>query len=202
MDRSARIAAVALAHAECSALANTPKYNDLLMRPGEDSPAARDYYYRNPALSTCALTVLGVWRLAGCTELEVTAPYYPGRVGKAFSDVIALAYRFNAWCQGLSNPPFGLRAGDAWVITDADGADGHMGLCVEDQATMYSPLVTVEGGQFDGKWSTAVKGPLTRQFVRDGNGWLMGNRHLLGIIRGFMLPIPDENPVSAGDPAA
>ena len=170
--------------------AKVAKYLQFLTRPLDLASSAA--YYRSPGLSTCALTVLAAWRLAGCTDLECTAPYYPGRIGKAFSDVQVLAGRYGAWEQGKQAP---LRAGDAWVIVDGQGGDGHMGLAVADEVD--GVVATVEGGQLDPRGGSTGIGAFTRRLVRQGAGsgivWLMGARHIFGVVRAVNLPIPDTN---------
>ena len=187
------VADIAIAHAPCSARdADTSLYADLILRPSEAATTAqRAYYLANPSLSTCALTVLGCWRLAGLPDPEVQGPYYPARVGRAFADMEAVASRHGAWEAG---PPRGpLQRGDVWIITAPDGTDGHTGLVTADQALVTDPLATVEGGQFDGKGSTAVRA-FSRALRWDGAGvglrcW-MGQRVIYGVIRAAGLPIP------------
>jgi hypothetical protein len=193
MERAARIAQIALENAPCSPFdQDLARYLSLFSRPGE-SPAARAYYLQ-PGLSTCALTVLAVLRLAGCLEPEVVDPYYPGRIGKAFTDVQVLAGRFGAWQAALPSP---LLAGDVWVITAMGGSDGHMGLAVTDQGPDGS-VGTVEGGQLSGTHggSSAV-GAFTRHVVRSPGGvWMMGARKVFGVARGYLLPVPDDAAIS------
>lgn len=201
-----RIAQIAVDHAGCSARGPSPsdvdRYAELLIRPSDPAtPAARAYYLANPSpqFSTCGLTVLGCWRLAGCLEPEVTSAYYPGRIGRAFADMEAVAMRCGAWEPGLSSP---LKAGDVWIIVDAAGGDAHTGLCVADQADIGT-LATVEGGQFDGHGSTAI-GSFFRKLVKkpgDARFW-MGNRYVYGVIRAEKLPIPVEIQPEIAMPAA
>ena len=202
------VAAIALAHAGCSSRSPDPadvaRYAELLLRPSEAaSTAQRAYYLANPALSTCALTVLGCWRLAGLPDLEVQGPYYPARVGKAFADMEAVGTRHGAWEAG---PPRGpLLAGDVWIITAPDGSDGHTGLVTADQELVTDPLATVEGGQFDGKGSTAI-GAFSRALRWEGAGvglrCFMGARVIYGVIRAAALPIPVLAAPLTGYPAA
>jgi hypothetical protein len=170
--------------------ADPAKYLSFLARPLD--LASSSAYYRSPGLSTCALTVLAAWRLAGCTDLECTAPYYPGRVGRAFVDVQVLAGRYGAWEHGRQAP---LKAGDAWVIVDGHGGDGHMGLAVGDEQP-DGTVATVEGGQLDPRGGSTAIGAFTRRLVGQGAGsgrvYLMGQRHIFGVVRTQNLPIPDD----------
>lgn len=189
--QGAAIAAIALKYNDCSARGPTPedvdRYAEFIIRPTDPvTTAARAYYLANPSLSTCALTVLRCWGLAGVPDQEVVAAYYPNRIGKAFNDMETVGMRCGAWEAG---PPRGLLlAGDVWIITDAVGSDAHTGLCVEDQSAP-DKLETVEGGQFDGKGSTAI-GRFTRTLVKrpDGSVW-MGQRKIFGVIRGANMPV-------------
>ena len=127
------VAGIAIAHSGCSSRGPTPadvdRYAELIVRPSDpQTTAARAYYLQNPSLSTCGLTVLGCWRLAGLPDAEVAGAYYPGRVGQAFSNMETVASRYGAWEGGA--PRGLLLAGDVWIITDAAGGDAHTGLCV------------------------------------------------------------------------
>ena len=139
--RGARIARIALVFEGCSARADPERYLSLMLRPS-DTVSMRAYYLNQPfsgSFSTCGLTVLAVWRLAGCQEPEVVRGYVAGR---AFSDLETVAMRAGAWEAGKPASP--LKAGDAFVIVDGSG-DGHVGLCVRDQDSLFGPLETVEG---------------------------------------------------------
>jgi hypothetical protein len=190
------IADAALSHSNCSSRGPTPddvaRYTELIIRPSDPATVpARAYYLQNQALSTCGLTVLGCWRLAGLPDAEAQGPYYPGRIGRAFADMEAVAARYGCWEPG---PPRGLLlAGDVWIIVDDKGGDAHTGLCVADQDPADpAALKTVEGGQFDGKGSTAI-GSFSRKLVQTAfpaGRVMMGSRHIYGVIRAAGLPIP------------
>lgn len=180
MDRGPRVAAAALAAAPW---ADVPT---LLQRPN-DPPAARAYY---ATTSTCALSVLTWWRLAGMDEPEVTDAYFPGRVGQAFANVLAVARRFGAWVPTVPGVAPVLEAGDAWIITDDKGGDGHMGIVTARQVFVGDPLATVEGGQ--GPTGLQI-GAFSRHLAPSGGKWAMGSRFLLGVVRAANLPIPDSN---------
>ena len=127
-DRRDRIAAAALAHVDCCAHLNLDRYNEIIVRPADNSPSTLRYYDDNPQLSTCALFAIGCLRLAGCQEAECTARYLPahGPMRNAVADVQALARRFGAWVTSSApTPP--LRRGDVWIIVDDKG--GRMFVC-------------------------------------------------------------------------
>lgn len=193
LDPGTRLANLALSLAPCSAFLNTDVYTRLLCRPSEpQTTAARAYYLANKTLSTCALTVLGVWRLAGVADPVLTGPYYPDRVGKAFADIEALAAKWGAWeaFPDLATRP--LEIGDAWIITAPDGTDGHVGMCVSGMDPVSSAVETVEGGQFDGRWSTQISHFPARKLVQQlpGRRWMMGSRVVFGVVRASKIPLP------------
>ena len=198
------VAGIAIAHSGCSSRGPTPadvdRYAERIVRPSDpQTAAARAYYLQNPSLSTCGLTVLGCWRLAGLLDAEVAGAYYPGRVGQAFSNMETVASRYGAWEGGA--PRGLLLAGDVWIITDAAGGDAHTGLCVVDQVDP-GVMATVEGGQFDGKGSTAI-GSFQRTLATSPNGAVfMGQRHFYGVIRAAALPVPIPLPDVPGGAAA
>jgi hypothetical protein len=101
--------------------------------------------------------------------------------------------RAGAWDVGRPTP---LKAGDAWVITDGAGSDGHMGLAVADEAP-DGTVQTVEGGQLDSRGGSSAIGAFTRRLRPEGAGagrvWMMGARHIYGVARCALLPIPDLN---------
>jgi len=203
MDRRDRIAAAATSHAGCSDVLHPEIYEDIVVRPVDRTPALRGYYYGNAKLSTCSLTVIGAWRLAGCEEPECLESYLPA--GKAtrdsMVDIQRVAARYGAWVS--SSPPIPvMQLGDAWIISDLAGGDAHTGLCVSVPAVNPDGQITfvsIEGGQYDGKGSTAI-GRFTRTLTREGARLKMGQRYLLGYASAGALPIPDSNAPDLGDP--
>lgn len=193
--RGSRIADAARAHAGCSAVLLPDLYEDIVVRPTDRIAPARGYYFASPGPSTCALAAVGALRLAGCDEAECVAPYMPSghAMRNAMVDIQTLARRFGAWV--TSSPPVPpLQHGDIWIITDDIGGNAHVGVCLAD-ATMTPGAMTVqtlEGGQFDGKGSTAL-GTFTRTFVPQGARWRLGVRYLLGYASAAKMPIPDPS---------
>lgn len=202
-DRRDRIAAAALSHAGCSDVLHPDVYEDIVVRPVDRTAALRGYYYGNAKLSTCALTVVGAWRLAGCEEPECIESYLPAGkpMRNAMADIQRLARRFDgAWVS--SSPPVPpLQKGDAFVIGDATGMDGHVGIVVEDAIVTPGVWIakTVEGGQSDGKGSSAI-GAFTRTWHFTGGRWMLGARYLLGYASAGSLPVPDDLAPDPGDP--
>ena len=198
------VAGIAIAHSGCSSRGPTPadvdRYAERIVRPSDpQTAAARAYYLQNPSLSTCGLTVLGCWRLAGLLDAEVAGAYYPGRVGQAFSNMETVASRYGAWEGGA--PRGLLLAGDVWIITDAAGGDGHTGIATTDIDPATGLVQTVEGGQADVMGSTGT-GAFTRALRLVGGVWLMGTRRLYGWTRAELLPIPLATAPTDPAPAA
>jgi len=191
--RGSRVAAVALAHVGCSSVLRPDVYQEIVRRPADAGPMFDAFYMHNRAMSSCALAALGALRLSGVDAPETTASYFPngGPERDAVADVQALARRCGGWVTGSAPvPPF--RQGDVWIVTDGDGADAHVGLCVED--TIVQPdgswsVKTVEGGQYSGSDSSAIEAFVrTWRFV--GGRWMLGQRFLLGYASAEKLPIP------------
>lgn len=194
LDPGTRLANIALPLAPCSAFQNTDVYAGLLLRPSEAATTAqRAYYLANKSLSTCALTVLGVWRLAGVADPVVTGPYYPDRIGKAFNDIEGLAAKWCAWESAPDLAARPLEIGDVWIITDAAGGEAHTGMCVSGAVVIGGTwqVDTIEGGQFDGRWSTGI-GKFTRKLALDAPSgrWMMGPRRVFGVVRAAKVPLP------------
>lgn len=203
MDRGERLAAIALAHAGCSEILHQDVYIDVVVRPVDRTPEHQAYYTENLQLSTCALTAVGLLRLAGCVEPECTETYLPtGRpMRNAFVDVQTLARRCGAWV--TSSPPVPtFKRGDIWIIVDpATGGDGHMGTCTSDAILNTDgswTVNTVEGGQLPvdasghaQRGSSAIMA-FTRHFVRSGAHMMLGARCLLGYASAGSMPVPDD----------
>lgn len=203
MSRGERIAELARAHAGCSCVLHVDIYTDVIIRPVDRTALKTPYYINDPKLSTCALFAIGALRLAGCAEDECVATYLPGggRVRDAMVDIQALARRCGAWVSANS-PVAAPKAGDIWIIADAQGMDAHTGVCVEDAVPGPDSTwqaMTCEGGQFDGKGSSAI-GAFSRTFHFTGNRWMLGSRFLLGYASAEKMPVPDDDPAPPSDP--
>jgi hypothetical protein len=196
MARRDLIAQIALAHAGASATLKTDVYRHVVVRPADFCPPKLRYFDNNPVLETSALFVLGCLRLAGCTEPECTASHLPenGPVRNAMVDIQQLGRRFGAWV--TSSPPVPImRKGDIWIVADAVGGAAHTGICTSEagQADDGSwSVATAEGGQPDGKGTTAI-GTFTRSWGREGARLKLGDRYLIGYVSAERLPIPDTN---------
>jgi hypothetical protein len=205
MSKGQHVADVAQAHVDCSEVLDVDRYNDVIVRPVDRTPALIGYYDRNKSLSTCALFAIGCLRLAGCGEPECVATYFPGgSMRNAMSDIQALARRFDAWVtsSGPVDPP---KAGDIWIIADEHGMDAHTGVCLVDAALGSSSdanapastwvVDTAEGGQLAGDGGSSAVGKFTRTFRHEGNRWALGSRFLLGYASAEKMPVVDD-----GDP--
>jgi len=194
-DRRLRIADAARSHAGCSALLHPEVYEDLVVRPVDRVAPARTYYYANPGPSTCALAAVGALRLAGCVEPECVAPYLPAGqpIRNAVVDIQRLGYRSAAWMPAGASPMRAPGMGDIWIITNDSGGDAHVGVCVSDPVVGADGAIvieTVEGGQWDGRGSTAVQ-LFTRTFYRQGTRLRMGTRYVFGYAIADRMPIPE-----------
>ena len=208
MERGDKIAAAATAHAGSSSVLQPQVYLDLVRRPADCSPMLDQFYLHNKLMSSCGLAALGAIRIAGCTEPECTAPYFPGHgqpERDAVADVQTLARRFSAWVSASMPMPLPQK-GDVWIIADEHGGDAHVGTCISDASPGSSQdvnapaatfvIATVEGGQYSGSDSSAIES-FSRTFHLTSNRWMLGNRYLLGYASAAKLPIPE----TADDPA-
>lgn len=202
-DRRDAIAQAALSHVGCSEVLHVDVYADVIIRPVDRTPQLAGYYEKNPKLSTCALFVMGVLRLAGCTADEACATYFPAAhpMRNAMADAQNLARRFGAWV--TSSPPVpAMKKGDIWIIGDAQGMDAHTGVCTAD--AVVNPdgswtVQTAEGGQtaYDENHRPSAAGgssgieAFTRHFVPSGNRMMDGQRFLLGYASADKMPVPD-----------
>ena len=196
------VAAVATAHVGGSATKRPDIYEDVVVRPVDRVGRIHPFYYSDPRLSTCALFVVGCWRLAGIDAPETTASYCPpgGPERDAFVDEEVLAGRYGAFVRASSAAPT-ICQGDAWIITDAAGGDGHTGIATTDLDPTTLQMGTVEGGQADVMGSTGT-GAFTRTLRLVGGVWLMGTRRLYGWTRAELLPIPLATAPTDPAPAA
>lgn len=210
-NRGQRIAQIANAHAGSSSVQNVSTYQHIVRRPADQAPALDAFFLHNAAMSSCALTVVGAWRLAGCAEPEAVAPYFPngGPERDAMVDVGALGRRCPGGWVSASMPMPLPQTGDAFIVADEHGNDAHTGIFTSDavhgsRAAVNAPggtftASTVEGGQYSGKDSSAI-GTFSRTFKCVANRWMLGNRYLLGYVRAEALPVSDEDPSPPSDP--
>jgi len=180
-----KLVEIAQKYVGCSAFSRPDDYFEVVSRPS-DGPGAREYYR---TVSSCALFVLGVLRLAGVDGPETASPYFPARVGRAFADLEELAGRLHLF-ESLAATE--LLTGDIFIVANESGGDAHTGICTSD---CHEGLVnTIEGGQFDGHGSTAI-GAFTRRFTRRFDGrWMLGSRLLCYVIAGpdFAATLPPD----------
>jgi len=166
-------------------------YTDIIIRPVDRTGRLLAFYTKDPQLSTCALAVVGAWRLAGIDEAETTGTYFPPGGGErdAMVDIQTLSRRAGAWVEATEEPP-ALQAGDAWIIAYPGGKDAHTGIATSD-ATVEGDVVhvaTVEGGQAATMGSTASEA-FQRTLTKIGGKWMMGQRELLGWASAAKLPV-------------
>ena len=203
MDRRQKIAAAALAHADCSSVLNVPLYTEAVIRPVDRTDRLHSFYFGNKDQSTCALAAVGFLRIAGCEEDECVGTYFPPSGERnAMQDIQELAKRCGAWrAEAPDMPP--MKQGDVWVIANSQGMDAHTGVCTADAvvaADVSWTVPTVEGGQVPtDEHGRAVAGEgctaqlaFTRHFVKNGARWMLGNRYLIGYASADALPVPDD----------
>jgi hypothetical protein len=195
MDPRVAMATIALKHAPCSARQSVEVYTDLIVRPSDRNPKALSYFlgHGGSPPSTCALTALGVLRLAGVDDKLLTDPYKPGN---AMQDLQNVASHKGALVRNPKPPDGVLHNADCWII-DSDSGDAHAGICVSEASMQPdgSYLIdTVEGGQ--GPDSSAVEYFVGRHLVPKGGRWYMGARYVICQVvadKLGLIDVPDAN---------
>lgn len=179
----ARIADIARRYVDCGDHLDVERYLDVVQRPADRNPTGRRYMTGHP--STCALFVLGVWRLFGLEEPETVEPYvrldaHGGLAGLrvATADMQTAAGRRGAW----QAPRAGLvpQCGDGILIDDGTGVHAHAICCVSDARPLADgswEIDTVEGGQAPD--SSYIRAFTRRLVTARGRLW-MGSRYVLG----------------------
>lgn len=171
------LASIAMAHAGCSARNAVQVYTDIIIRRSDRNPKAISYFlgYNGSPPSTCALTVLGCWILAGMKDDVLVKPYVPGA---AMQDIQTVGAAHGALTRARAGDSFPLAQGDAWIIVDANGNDAHAGICTSDVTSQPDgsiQVATVEGGQ--GPDSSAIQ-QFMRTWRQVGGLWMAAARHL------------------------
>ena len=142
-----------------------------LIAPGETPAVAADY----ATLSTCGLTVRGLWGRIGMKDARLAAPYAPGSV---FTNLRAMATEAGGWSTDVAT----LGLGDAIMISEPD----HVGTVVklEPRSAGGVNITTVDGGSKDATGLQCIVS-FERAIGADGSivaGPLAGNgRKLLGV---------------------
>ena len=143
---------VALARYYDGVTARDPRYVELLRHPGDDARhgagwAAR--YYEDPRTSTCALTVLGLWRLAGVRSQLLQDAYRPGYATADMGSIARGAVAYHDVTDLLSGR-YSPRPGDAVMIVQTDGRREHAFTLVDVVETEIGWRVeTIDGGLVD-----------------------------------------------------
>ena len=136
---------VALARSYDGVGPQDPRYTALMRHPGDD-PAWAARYYPDPKTYTCALTVLGLWRLAGVRSSLLTDAYRPGY---ATADMGAIARGAGAYhdVSDLLRDRYRPQPGDAVMIVETSGRREHAFTIVDVLETEIGwRLETIDGG--------------------------------------------------------
>ena len=122
-------------------------------------------------MSTCALAVLGMWRLYGVDHDVLWKPY---KTGMAVANVVTVAKHFNAWMPADTVPI----AGDVALIGGQGGGNEHI-LTVTD--TTASRVNSIDGGQVLAGCQCILRCSRPMQ-TKLGRLWI-GNRRVSGVCR-------------------
>jgi hypothetical protein len=194
---------------DCGSRTRLDDYTEIQVRPADRTPAGL-HYFIDGRPSTCATSVLGLWRLvrdarlrAGLLERldhvpELDDPYVMQGKGLriATTDVQSFAGRQGAWIStrnrlpALDELP---HRGDAWLI-DSNGYDSHVGVAISDpygSGPNYK-LDCIEGGQGpDSTYIRVFEGVNARVLSPRGNAIYMGRRMIWGVANADLLfPAP------------
>lgn len=133
------VAALAASLAGLSAASDPDRYADTLAGPADGPQFRRDVLGQ----SCCALLVLAIWRLLGCTHELLRAAYVDGR---AMGNVETIARAFGAWRK--PNEDDGPGVGDAVRVVDERG-DQHVFTVIAfgEAADGRWRLTSIDGGQ-------------------------------------------------------
>jgi hypothetical protein len=162
-DEEARAQFVALAlsvEGLGAAAATRVAYLDLLACSPDETPAMREAMAE---MSSCALTIRGLWWRASCRHAILAAPYV---VGHAVSDLITIAHDYGA----LRPRTYAPRPGDVVYIDNP----GHvLTVIAVDGATVTS----IDGGQRDAAHLECI----TRR-TRTLAGTTLGGRPIVSVV--------------------
>jgi hypothetical protein len=122
-------------------------------------------------MSTCALAVLGMWRLYGIDDDVLWKPY---RVGHAVTEVVEVAKHHNSWLPANTVPEIG----DVVLIGGQGGGNEHV-LTVTDSS--HNRITSVDGGQVVASKQCILRCSRPMQ-SKLGNLWI-GNRRVMGVCR-------------------
>ncbi len=213
---------------DCGSRTRLEDYTEIQVRPADRTPRGL-HYFIDGRPSTCATSVLGLWRLvrdarrrAGLLDgLEVVpeldAPYVPegGGLRIATTDVQSFAHKQGAWTSTRNRLPAIAELphrGDAWLI-DSTGYDSHVGVAISDpyESGGTYKLDTIEGGQNpDSTYIRVFEGVNARVLTPRGTAMFMGRRMIWGVANADLLfpapafdgPTADERSRAIQDAAA
>jgi hypothetical protein len=141
-----------------------------LIAPLENPQAAA---YMVDKMSTCALTVRGLWRCYGVRHDILYKPYV---VGRAVADVVSVARTHSAW---FTNGAV-IEPGDVVLIGGDSSGPEHVLVCVS--VDNEDNLISVDGGQVTKEGKQVIK-QVTRKLVKKRSGLFLGQRRVNGICK-------------------
>jgi len=140
---------VTLARSYAPTAPTDPRYVELLEHPGDRAKHGAGWperYYPDPKTYTCALTVLGLWRLAGVRSQLLTDAYRPGHATADMGSIARGAVAYHD-VTDLLRDRYKPKPGDAVMIVEASGKREHAFTIVDVIETEIGwRLETVDGG--------------------------------------------------------
>lgn len=148
-------------HIGCGVGKDRDEYLRLVAGPGDQDDTMRKALC---TMSGCALTVRGLWRLAGLDHPLLRNRYV---VGHAMQDLEAIAREAGAWVMARGRRGAIPQPGDAVILESQTG--GHAFTVVESRPLPGSvcELVSVDGGQKD-REGRQMLSRFRRQWSSDG----------------------------------
>ncbi len=150
MDIRSKVANLANQYIGCGSNKDKEKYIDLLANDKDSAAMKADML----KMSSCALTVRGIWRKLGCPSPILHSPY---KIGKAMSDIIDIGKSYEAWYTPKSDYVIGL--GDAVIV----GTPGKEHVYTITELLGNDEFISVDGGQ--GAGGTSI-GQCNRKWIK------------------------------------
>lgn len=198
-DIRSRIANIATSYNGVGVTSDKDKFVGLLASDN-DQKLIKAGYFSSSGISTCGLTLRGIWRQAGLQDPSITGPY---QIGSAISGPVGIAQKNGAFYTGKSvqNGSYTPQQGDA-VLVNKPSTDGqsHQHIYTVTDVAPDGTITSIDGGQTDAKGQQAI-GQYTRTFkvnndpdsesfgkLQDNNGF--SSRDVVGVIDVSKLPFP------------
>lgn len=148
-------------HIGCGVGVDREQYLQLVAGPGDTDEAIQKALC---TMSGCALTVRGLWRLAGLDHPKLRNRY---EIGHAMEDLQSIAREAGGWVQARSRRGALPQPGDAVILESQTGGHAFTVLEISPLPGRLAELVTVDGGQKDSEGRQKIS-RFRRHWSQDG----------------------------------